>query len=63
MPQKEKRMFIDMVGRLSWETQLHLDERHHHFYVNKIIILIISALLIVIAAVNVYGSSAEFVGS
>jgi hypothetical protein len=54
MPQKEKRMFIDMVGRLSWETQLHLDERHHHFYINKMIIIFISILLIIIAAVNVY---------
>jgi hypothetical protein len=54
MPQKEKRMFIDMVGRLSWETQLHLDERQHHFYINKLIVLIISVILMILAGINVY---------
>jgi len=54
MAQKEKRMFIDMVGRLSWETQLHLDERQHHFYINKIIVIIISVLLMILAGINVY---------
>ncbi|WP_456416860.1 translation initiation factor 2 [Thiolapillus sp.] len=54
MPQEEKRLFVDMVGRLSWETQLHLDERHHHFYINKIFIIIVSVLLMILAAVNVY---------
>jgi len=54
MPQKEKRMFIDMVGRLSWETQLHLDERQYHFQVNKMVILIISVLLVILGMVNVY---------
>ncbi|WP_456449038.1 translation initiation factor 2 [Thiolapillus sp.] len=54
MAQKEKRMFIDMVGRLSWETQLHLDERQHHFHINKIIVVIISVILIVLAGINVY---------
>ncbi len=50
----EAQLFIDMVGRLSWETQLHLDERHHHFFINKVVILVISVLLVVLAAINVY---------
>ncbi len=54
MADEEKQLFIDMVGRLSWETQLHLDERHHHFYVNKVIIVLISIFLVVLAVINVY---------
>ncbi len=54
MSTQEQQLFIDMVGRLSWETQLHLDERHHHFYINKVIIILISLLLVVLAVINVY---------
>lgn len=54
MANHEQQLFIDMVGRLSWETQLHLDERHHHFFINKLIIILISLFLVVLAVINVY---------
>ncbi len=54
MPVDTRRALIEMVARLSRETQLHLDERHYHFYVNKLVVISISILLIIIAAFNVY---------
>jgi len=54
MTEDPKRVFVEMVGRLSRETQLHLDESHFHYQVNKWIVIIISILLMVVAVVNVY---------
>ena len=49
-----RREMVEMVARLSRETQLHLDERHRHFQINKIVVITISLLLVILAAFNVY---------
>lgn len=49
-----KKLFVEVVGRLGRETQLHLDERHHHFRITDMVLMGVSALLIVLAAFNVY---------
>jgi Tfp pilus assembly protein PilO len=54
MPAEMKRTLIEMVARLSRETQLHLDERHYHFRINKVVVISISMLLMIIAAFNIY---------
>ncbi|MCU7959612.1 MAG: translation initiation factor 2 [gamma proteobacterium symbiont of Bathyaustriella thionipta] len=49
-----RRTFVEMVGRLSRKTQMHLDEQQRHVEINKIIVFSISVLLIVVAAFNMY---------
>lgn len=54
MAEDPKKIFVEMVGRLGRETQLHLDERHHHFRITNFVIIAISALLVILAIFNVY---------
>ncbi len=54
MADDPKRLFIEVVGRLGRETQLHLDERHRHFHITNVILGVMSILLIVLAVFNVY---------
>jgi len=49
-----RRTFVEMVGRLSQKTQMHLDEQQRHVEINKMIIISISILLMVLAAFNMY---------
>jgi hypothetical protein len=54
MPDDPKKVLVEIVGRLSRETQFHLDERHRHFQVTNLVLITMSLLLFVFAAVNVY---------
>ncbi len=49
-----KRAFIEMVGRLGRETQLHLDERYLHFQITNVVLLVVSLLLAILAIFNMY---------
>ncbi len=54
MTEDPKKLLVEMVGRLSRETQLHLDERHRHFEVTDMVLKGVSLLLVVLAIFNVY---------
>jgi len=65
MAEDPKRLFVEMVARLSRETQLHIDERHHHLRITDTLVIGLSILLAVLAVVNVYfvhRLNNEFVG-
>lgn len=54
MAEDPKRLFVEMVARLSRETQLHLDERQHHFRITDTLVITLSVMLSVLAIFNVY---------
>ena len=49
-----RRPIIEVMARLSRETQLHLDERHRYFRTTDAVISAISLLLVILAVFNVY---------
>lgn len=54
MAEDPRRIMVGMVGRLSRETQLHLDERHQHFQTTDMVLIAMSLLLAILGVFNVY---------
>jgi hypothetical protein len=54
MADDPKRLFVEMVARISRETQVHMDERHHHFEFTDKLLYGLSAVLLILATFNVY---------
>ena len=54
MVEDPRRGIVEVMARLSKETQLHLDERHRHFKVTDAVIISVSIMLVVAAMFNIY---------
>ncbi len=54
MTEDPRRAIVEVMARLSKETQLHLDERYRHFRITDAVIIMVSFLLVVLAIFNIY---------
>ncbi len=54
MHEDQRRAVIQVMSRISRDTQIALDQRYRHFRITDAIILITSLLLVVLAVFNVY---------